>query len=120
MKQAETITHDKKELALSTAISVLSNLDAGNLVEATEYIKTLLTKQQGGESRNALVVEDGAIQEMDIALQNVEFLVTQLDNFVYFSDFQDGEWPQLGVINRMLADYVEELREQLSELIDRL
>ena len=120
MTKTETVKHDKKELVLSTAISLLSNLNAGDLADATAYIEALLTKQQSGESRNTIVVEAGAIQEMDIALENVEYLISKLDDFVYYGDFNDCDQPHACVICRMLMDYGEKLREQLSELIKRI
>ena len=120
MTKTETAKHDKKEIALSTAISLLSNLNAGYLADATAYIERLLEDQSIGGGRSNISVEVGTVQEMDITLENIEYLIEQLDDIstaIPAKSFNDRD---LCAVCRMLMDYGQHLREQLMELIHRI
>lgn len=112
----------KKELKLSRAYSMLSNLNDNNIEDAAAYIERLLSSQQCGVAfSSTITVEHGAIQEMDVTLQNIEFLIDQLDRFTVEGGgsltFADRD---VCATCRMLMDNGEQLREQFAELIDRI
>ena len=120
MTKTETVKHDKKELALSTAISLLSNLSAGDLADATAYIERLLEDQKIGGGRSNIVVEAGAVQEMDLTLDNMEYLIDRLEEFSAELPGRSFDDREAIAVCRMLMDYGEQLRGQLAELIDRI
>ena len=117
------MTNDKKkELKLSRAISLLSNLNDNNMEDAAAYIEKLLNSQQAGIAfSSTITVEHGAIQEMDVTFTNIEFLIDELDRFTVEGasslTFADRD---VCATCRMLMDYGEQFRAQLAELIDRI